>query len=202
MNYNFVGFEVFTAVSMKIAVFWVVAPCSLVEIYQRFRGPCCLHHQGDFLPSFLAHLSFFSSLFRVSSFSVSFIPSFSPCTPFLLSFYFLDFLIYCIKIICLFLFSLSLFSLCYHTSQKAETDQCGVLLCRGHVHSAAVEEGQCCGCETHQTGVKNSASLSIQTKVLGAHWCGNITKQHCNHRDDVPLETTQVTSLIMHQNVV
>jgi hypothetical protein len=25
---------------MKIAVFWVVAPCSLVEVYQRFRGPC------------------------------------------------------------------------------------------------------------------------------------------------------------------
>jgi hypothetical protein len=32
-----VGFEVFTAVSMKMAVFWVVAPCSLVELYQRFR---------------------------------------------------------------------------------------------------------------------------------------------------------------------
>jgi hypothetical protein len=32
---------------MKIAVFWVVAPCSLVEVYQRFGGPCCLHHQGD-----------------------------------------------------------------------------------------------------------------------------------------------------------
>jgi hypothetical protein len=32
---------------MKMAVFWVVAPCSLVEIYQHFRGPCCLHHQGD-----------------------------------------------------------------------------------------------------------------------------------------------------------
>jgi hypothetical protein len=31
----------------KMAVFWVVAPCSLVEVYQRFRGPCCLHHQGD-----------------------------------------------------------------------------------------------------------------------------------------------------------
>jgi hypothetical protein len=29
-----------------MAVFWVVAPCSLVEVYQRFRGPCCLHHQG------------------------------------------------------------------------------------------------------------------------------------------------------------
>jgi hypothetical protein len=32
---------------MKMAVFWVVAPCSLVEVYQRFRGPCCLHYQGD-----------------------------------------------------------------------------------------------------------------------------------------------------------
>jgi hypothetical protein len=32
---------------MKMAVFWVVAPCSLVEVYQRFRGPCCLHHRPD-----------------------------------------------------------------------------------------------------------------------------------------------------------
>jgi hypothetical protein len=31
----------------KMAVFWVVAPCSLVEVCQRFRGPCCLYHQGD-----------------------------------------------------------------------------------------------------------------------------------------------------------
>jgi hypothetical protein len=31
-NYS-VGFEVLTAVSMKIAVFWVVAPCSLVCEY-------------------------------------------------------------------------------------------------------------------------------------------------------------------------
>jgi hypothetical protein len=30
-----------------MAVFWVVAPCSLVEVYQHFRGPCCLHHQGE-----------------------------------------------------------------------------------------------------------------------------------------------------------
>jgi hypothetical protein len=36
----FVGFEVLTAVSTKMAVFWVVVPCSLVEVYQRFRGPC------------------------------------------------------------------------------------------------------------------------------------------------------------------
>jgi hypothetical protein len=40
-NCILVRFEVLTAVSMKIAVFWVVAPCSLVEVYQRFRGPCC-----------------------------------------------------------------------------------------------------------------------------------------------------------------
>jgi hypothetical protein len=32
---------------MMMAVFWIVAPYSLVEVYQRFRGPCCLHHQGD-----------------------------------------------------------------------------------------------------------------------------------------------------------
>jgi hypothetical protein len=32
--------------SMKMAVFWVVAPCCLVEVYRRFRGACCLHHQG------------------------------------------------------------------------------------------------------------------------------------------------------------
>jgi hypothetical protein len=30
----------------KMAVFWVVVPCSLVEVYRRFRGTCCLHHQG------------------------------------------------------------------------------------------------------------------------------------------------------------
>jgi hypothetical protein len=31
-----------------MAVFWVVAPCSLIEVYRRFRGACCLH-QGDAL---------------------------------------------------------------------------------------------------------------------------------------------------------
>jgi hypothetical protein len=29
---------------MNMAVSWVVAPCSLVGVYQLFRGPCCLHH--------------------------------------------------------------------------------------------------------------------------------------------------------------
>jgi hypothetical protein len=47
-----VGFELLTAVSTKMAVFWVVAPCSLVEVYQRFGGPCCLHHQGETLVNF------------------------------------------------------------------------------------------------------------------------------------------------------
>jgi hypothetical protein len=30
-----------------MTVFWVVAPCFLVEVYQRFRGRSCLHHQGS-----------------------------------------------------------------------------------------------------------------------------------------------------------
>jgi hypothetical protein len=33
---------VFTIV--KMAVFWDVVLCSLVEVYRRFRGACCLHH--------------------------------------------------------------------------------------------------------------------------------------------------------------
>jgi hypothetical protein len=33
---------------MKMAVFWDVAPCSLVDIGRRFRGAYCLHHQGDY----------------------------------------------------------------------------------------------------------------------------------------------------------
>jgi hypothetical protein len=42
-----VRFQVLKAGSMKMTVFWVVAPCSLVEVYQRFRGACCLNHQSD-----------------------------------------------------------------------------------------------------------------------------------------------------------
>jgi hypothetical protein len=40
-----VGFQVLTAVSMKMAVFWFLAPYSQVEVYRRFKGACC-HHQG------------------------------------------------------------------------------------------------------------------------------------------------------------
>jgi hypothetical protein len=42
-----VKFRVFTAASMKMAVFCVVAPCCLVEVYRRFTGACCLHHEGN-----------------------------------------------------------------------------------------------------------------------------------------------------------
>jgi hypothetical protein len=40
------GFHVLTAASTKMAVFWAVAPCSLVEVHRHFRGAYCLHHQG------------------------------------------------------------------------------------------------------------------------------------------------------------
>jgi hypothetical protein len=32
-----------------MTVFWDVAPWSLVEVFRRFRGACCLHHQGDLM---------------------------------------------------------------------------------------------------------------------------------------------------------
>jgi hypothetical protein len=32
---------------MKMTVFWVVAPCSQVEVYRLFRGDCCIYHKGD-----------------------------------------------------------------------------------------------------------------------------------------------------------
>jgi hypothetical protein len=38
--------EVLTAAGIKMDVFWVVAPCSLTEVYRRFRGAFCLHYPG------------------------------------------------------------------------------------------------------------------------------------------------------------
>jgi hypothetical protein len=38
-------FQVPTSASMKMTVFWDVAPCSIIEIYQHFRGAYCLHCQ-------------------------------------------------------------------------------------------------------------------------------------------------------------
>jgi hypothetical protein len=71
--FNRVGFEVLAAVSTKMAVFWVVARCSLVEVYQRFRGPCCLHHQGDVsivFDSLRDHLSLFSDIVYIGHYSL------------------------------------------------------------------------------------------------------------------------------------
>jgi hypothetical protein len=35
------------ATTLKMAIFWVVAPCSLVEFDLHFRDAYCLHHQGN-----------------------------------------------------------------------------------------------------------------------------------------------------------
>jgi hypothetical protein len=39
--------EVLMAWSIKMAVFWFVALCSLVEVYWHSRGACCLHRPDD-----------------------------------------------------------------------------------------------------------------------------------------------------------
>jgi hypothetical protein len=45
--YDTVRFQVLTAASMKLRfVFWDVLPCKII-VDRRFRGTCCLHHQGD-----------------------------------------------------------------------------------------------------------------------------------------------------------
>jgi hypothetical protein len=40
-------FQVLMAASTKMTVVWVVASCSLVEVYRRFRGDCYFHHCHD-----------------------------------------------------------------------------------------------------------------------------------------------------------
>jgi hypothetical protein len=37
-----------TVPSMKMTVFWNVAPCSVVNIDRRFRGAYCFHYQGNY----------------------------------------------------------------------------------------------------------------------------------------------------------
>lgn len=44
-----VRFQVHTAANLKLAIFLGVATCSLVEVYQLFKGSCCLPYQGDHL---------------------------------------------------------------------------------------------------------------------------------------------------------
>jgi hypothetical protein len=45
-NHGYVRFEVFTAVTMKNGVFWVVTPCGSCKD-RRFGGTWSLLHQGD-----------------------------------------------------------------------------------------------------------------------------------------------------------
>jgi hypothetical protein len=40
-------FQVLTATSMKMTLFWDVAPKSLVKIGRRFTGTYYVHHQAD-----------------------------------------------------------------------------------------------------------------------------------------------------------
>jgi hypothetical protein len=39
--------RLFMAMMFQVELFWVVTPCSVVIGYQRFRGPCFLHLQGE-----------------------------------------------------------------------------------------------------------------------------------------------------------
>jgi hypothetical protein len=43
------------------AVFWVIAPCRLVEVYQRLRGAFCLHHQGEAASSYKTSINFYQT---------------------------------------------------------------------------------------------------------------------------------------------
>jgi hypothetical protein len=42
-----VRFQILKAASMKMAVFFVSAPCSMAEVYRNFRGATCLYQRGD-----------------------------------------------------------------------------------------------------------------------------------------------------------
>jgi hypothetical protein len=57
----------------QMTVFWDVTSSNLVEVYLRFRGDCCLHHQGYLV--FKSDTS--TEIFAVCIYSVSaYIPSF------------------------------------------------------------------------------------------------------------------------------
>jgi hypothetical protein len=40
---SWLRFRILKAAITKIVVLWVVAPCSLVQVYRSFGGACCLH---------------------------------------------------------------------------------------------------------------------------------------------------------------
>jgi hypothetical protein len=68
-----VTFQVLKETSMKITVFWHIAPCSLVETDRCSSGTYCLHHQGNSprrnVPAD-SHLQKITNLLSVSMFKV------------------------------------------------------------------------------------------------------------------------------------
>jgi hypothetical protein len=46
VTFNYVGFEVLTAVVMKNSVFWDITPCSPLKVKRRMGETCRLHLQG------------------------------------------------------------------------------------------------------------------------------------------------------------
>jgi hypothetical protein len=46
---------------MKMTFFWDVAPCSLEDVDRHFRGPYCLHYQGDLFLTLLFRMSWCSN---------------------------------------------------------------------------------------------------------------------------------------------
>jgi hypothetical protein len=55
-------FHVLTVANMKVALFWDVASCSLIDTDRHFRGTYCLHHQSSkliwnvsLLPDYMVH---------------------------------------------------------------------------------------------------------------------------------------------------
>jgi hypothetical protein len=49
-----VGFEFLMEGSIKMADSWVIAPCSLLEVYQHFTGTCCLWNISKPVPDYRA----------------------------------------------------------------------------------------------------------------------------------------------------
>jgi hypothetical protein len=41
-----VRFQFLKTASVKMTVFWDAVPCSVLEVYLRFRDAYCLYHQG------------------------------------------------------------------------------------------------------------------------------------------------------------
>jgi hypothetical protein len=46
-NSSVVRFQILKATCMKMAAFWDMALCSLVEVNRRFRDECYVHHHSD-----------------------------------------------------------------------------------------------------------------------------------------------------------